>query len=64
MDRVVRVFSSHAEADAADREEVAALSPRARLDRLLDMMKRYREGLGETADRFERVCRVTSLSRR
>ena len=62
MDRVVRVFDSHAEAEAADDLYYAAMSPQARLDLMLLLVERYREGLGEAASRFERVCRTAPLS--
>jgi hypothetical protein len=61
MDRTVRVFDSHVAAELANRAELAAMTPQARLDLLLQMTKRYREGLGEPADRFERVCRIAAL---
>ena len=61
MDRVVRVFDSQVEAEAADDAFYAAMSPQARLDLMLLLVARYREGLGEAASRFERVCRVTHL---
>jgi hypothetical protein len=64
MERVVRIFESHAEAAEADRAFYRSLSPQQRLDLQLDLIARYREGLGEAAARFERVCRVVSLSRR
>jgi hypothetical protein len=64
MERVIRIFRSHAEAEASDRAELAALIPQQRLDILLDLIRRYREALGESAERLERVHRVTSLSRR
>lgn len=63
MERVVRVFPSHEAAAAADRAAVAAMPPQDRLDLALDLAARYREGLGEAAGRFERVCRIVSLSR-
>jgi len=64
MERVVTIFGSHAEAEAADRAALAAMTPQQRLDLLLDMVRRYREGLGESASRFERTCRIVPLSRR
>ena len=64
MDRVVTIFESHAAAERADRAAIAAMTPEARLDLLLQMVRRYREGLGEPASRFERVCRVSGLPAR
>ena len=63
MERVVRVYFSHEAAAAADRAADAAMLPQDRLDLALDLAARYREGLGEVADRFERVCRIVALSR-
>ncbi len=64
VERIVTVFDSHAAAELADRATLAAMSPQARLDLLLQMIRRYREGLGEPASRFERVCRVLPLPAR
>jgi len=64
VERVVQVFSSHAEAEAADRAFYGSLSPQERLNLLLELAARYREELGEAAARFERICRVVSLSGR
>ena len=47
-----------------DRAAMASLSPQARLDLALELGARYREALGEAAQRFERVCRVVPLARR
>lgn len=63
MDRKVAVFTSFADAARAEDEYYASLSPEERVDVLLDMVRQYREALGETADRFERVHRVVELSR-
>ena len=60
MERTVRVFDSHVAAELADRAALAAMAPQARLDLLLQMIRRYREGLGEPASRFERVCRIST----
>jgi hypothetical protein len=57
------VFSSFEEADRADVEYYAALSPEERLSVLLDLVSRYRESLGEAAEGFERVHRVVELAR-
>ena len=63
MERVVRIFNSHAEAEAADRAFYAAMSPQERLDMLLPMQERYRESLGDAGSRFERTCRIVPLSK-
>jgi hypothetical protein len=60
----VRVYRSFAEAEAADLAAMAAMSPQARLDLALELGARYREALGEAAQRFERACRVVPLARR
>jgi hypothetical protein len=64
MDRVVQVFRSFDEADRADDQFYAELSPEERLSILLELVERHRGALGEAADRFERVHRVVELSRR
>ncbi len=63
MDRVAQVFSSFDEADRADDEYYASLTPQQRLDILLEIIEQYRSSLGEAAERFERVHRVVELSR-
>lgn len=60
--KVVHVYDSLAAADEAERAYYASLTPAQRLDILLDIILRYRESLGETASRFERVHRVVELS--
>lgn len=64
MERVIRVFDRPSDAEAVDRAFYASLSPQERLDMLLDLMERYRAGIGEAAERFERVYRLASLSER
>lgn len=61
--RELRVFTSFAEADQADDEQYASLSPAERLNILLDLIAAHREATGEASTRFERVYRVTELSR-
>ncbi len=63
MERVAQVFTSFAAADDADDEFYANLSPAERVDLLLDLIAQYLESRGEATTRFERVCRVTELSR-
>jgi len=63
MERGARVFRSFDEAELADDDYYASLTPEERLDILLAMIERYRSSLGETAERFERVHRVVELSR-
>jgi hypothetical protein len=62
MDDVVRVFSSWNEADEADAEYYASLTPTERVDILLELVAQYRSSLGPAGERFERVCRVVDLS--
>lgn len=61
--RELRVFTSFAEADQADDEQYASLSPAERVNILLDLIAAHREATGEASTRFERVYRVTQLSR-
>jgi hypothetical protein len=62
MERTIQRFDCPREADRADREYYASLTGEERLDIALELAKRYREGLGEAAQRFERVYRVAQLS--
>lgn len=62
MQKVLKVFNSFEEADRADDEYYASLSPQERVDILLDLVAAYRESLGETGQRLERVYRVVELS--
>ena len=63
MVRAVRVFSSFEEAERADEEYYASLTPQERVDLLLELIARTREPLGEAGERLERVHRVVELSR-
>jgi hypothetical protein len=60
--RELRVITSFAEADAADDEQYAGLSPSERLSILLELIAAHREASGEASTRLERVYRVTQLS--
>ena len=62
MDRLIGVFDNADEADQADRDFYASLSPQERVDILLELVARYRESFGEAGERFERVYRVIELS--
>ena len=64
MERKLEVFGSHEAADVADRAYYASLSPQARLDLQLELIRRQREALGEAGGRLERVCRVAQLGER
>jgi len=46
VERIVRQFESHAEADAADRTYYLSLTPRQRLEILFDLVQLYREKHG------------------
>jgi hypothetical protein len=60
MEPEAKVFDSFEEAERAEAEYYASLTPKERVDILLDLVENYRRSLGP-ADRFERVCRVTDL---
>jgi hypothetical protein len=62
VDRVVQVFTSFADAERADEDYYASLTPDERVDVLLELIESYRNSLGPAADRFERVHRVAELS--
>jgi len=62
MDRVVQIFRSFEDADEADDQFYANLTPEERLDILLELIERHRSALGETASRFERVHNFAELS--
>lgn len=62
MERILNVFHSFDDADRADDEYYARLSPQQRLDLLLELIERHRRSLGNAAERFERVTRVVTLS--
>ena len=63
MKRVARVYRSFEDADRADDQHYANLTPAERLEILLELIESYRSSLGEAADRFERVHRIVELSR-
>lgn len=62
MEKVLKVFNSFEDADQADVDYYASITPQERVDILLDMIAAYRESLGETGERLERVYRVIELS--
>jgi len=62
MKRVAQVFHGFPDAERADEEYYALLSPRERVDILLELIERYRSSLGQAAERFERVHRFTQLN--
>jgi hypothetical protein len=60
MDLTIRRFESLAEADSAEVEYYASLTPGDRLNILFDLVE---SGQDEDSERFERVYRVDELSR-
>jgi hypothetical protein len=62
MSKAVRVFSSHDQADRADEAYYASLTPKERVDILLDLVAAQQESTGEAAKGLERVCRVVGLA--
>jgi hypothetical protein len=63
VERIAQVFTSFVDADTADDDYYANLTAAERVDVLLELIEQYRDSLGEAAERFERVCTVTELSR-
>ena len=63
MDLTIRRFETLTEADSAEAEYYASLTPEERLNILLDLIAMYRSNQGEDSERFERVYRVDELSR-
>jgi hypothetical protein len=63
VERRLVIVDGFEAADRADAADYAAMEPQARLDLLLELIRRYRESLGEAAERFERVHRIAELSR-
>ena len=58
MEKVIRIFLSHGQADEADRDALMALSPQERLDRALAMQAHYREALGDAGQGLARIARA------
>ena len=61
MERVWAKFASHEDARRANYEYYRRLSPRQRLDILLELMSAYRKENDAASERLERVCRVSQL---
>ncbi|NOT02949.1 MAG: hypothetical protein HOP29_20315 [Phycisphaerales bacterium] len=64
MNKTVRKFSSHAEADAADREYYRGLTPRERLEVLLALVDQQLKEYDEASRRLQRVYRIVERPRR
>ncbi len=54
-DKQIRIFASHAEAEAANRAYIQSLTPEQRMDILLELVH---EGTDEASEGFKRVCRT------
>ena len=61
MERVARIFKSHAEADSADREFYRRLTPQQRVDILLELVAMHLEDTGEAGQEFRQVWRIVRL---
>jgi len=61
MEKVVRIFRSHAEADAADALYDAQLSPEERIRIAIELRDRRHPDAAQQG--LERVCRVVKLER-
>lgn len=61
MEKVVRIFNSLSEADAAEAEEDRALTPERRVAIVLELRERLYPNAAQQG--FARVCRVTQLER-
>ena len=65
VQRIVRKFSSHAEAGAADAAADMAMTPEERLRRLFELRRMYHtsaENPHGDEPRLERVCRIIKLA--
>ena len=63
MEKAVRIFDSFAESDEADKAYYHSLSPKERLDILLELNRRcWDEADAETGPRLARVYRIIELS--
>ena len=63
VERVVTKYSSFQEAEAAEREYYARLTPAERLKILLELIQRYRESI-HAPEGFARVYRIVEFKRR
>jgi hypothetical protein len=64
VEKVVRVFASFEEADAADRQAYEQMSPQQRIDMALSLRRMMVKEGDESAERLERVLTVVELPRR
>ena len=63
MDSAIRRYDSVAEADEAEAEYYALLTPEERLEILSELIETYRSTYGEDSERLERVYRIDELER-
>ena len=61
MEKVLRIFDSFEEADAADVDADLRLSPEQRVDMLIELQERMYPDAAQ--QRFARVYRITQLER-
>ena len=61
MKKVVRVFNSFAQSDAANKAYYLDLSPQERLEILLELIARHQDDQDEASEGFARVHRITKL---
>jgi hypothetical protein len=61
IERTVQKFSSHDEAERAEREYYNSLSPEQRVEVLLELMNRARDLNDPASQRLERVYRIVKL---
>jgi hypothetical protein len=62
MERRVRVFHSFEDAERAEDEYYAALTPQQRVDLLIELIAAWTETLGGASEGLARVHRVVELS--
>lgn len=60
----IKVFESHAAADADDAEYYASLTPQQRLDLVLELSARFQKDSDAAVERRSRVYRVVELELR
>jgi hypothetical protein len=61
IDPTVQKFSSHEEAERAEREYYNSLSPEQRVEVLLELMNRGRDLNDPASQRLERAYRIVKL---
>ena len=62
MERDFQIFGSFEDAETADDQFYAGLTPEERLEILLELVERHRSARGEASSRLERVHRIVELS--